>query len=290
MTVTREDAATPVTSLAFAITNKCPLLCVHCYADSGPQESHGTMTADDWERLIDEAAAMSVRMIQFIGGEVTTHPDLARLICYAVAARLRVEVFTNMLHVSAEQWAAFMLPGVSLATSFYTMNRDVHERITGRPAAHARTLANITEARRRDIPVRAVLVGIYDDQDTETARAELAALGVNVKKPTGPARALGRAAQSAPDAGELCGHCGDGRAAIGPDGTVSPCVMSSSLKMNAGSVRDAPLADIVHGARMRELIDSIPAARRRGSAPCNPDSDSEDCRPAETEACGPEYH
>lgn len=137
--------------------------------------------------------------------------------------------------------------------------------------------------------MRAVLVGVYDDQDTEGARTELAALGVNVTKPTGQVRALGRATQSAPDVNELCGHCGDGRAAVGPDGAVSPCVMSSSW-ITAGSIRNAPLADIVHGARMRELIDSIPAThRRRDVDACNPGQDGEDCEPAETEACAPAY-
>lgn len=286
MTMTAQ-AITPVTRLACAITHRCQLACRHCYDDSGPEGSHGTMTTGEWEQLVTEAAAMGVRMVQFIGGEPTMHSGLARLVRHAVGEGLRVEVFSNLVHVSASQWAAFGLPGVGLATSFYTMKREVHERITGRSAAHARTLENIREARRRDIPVRAVLVSVYDDQDTEAARAELAALGVNLDKPTGQVRALGRATQAAPDVNELCGHCGDGRAAVGPDGAVSPCVMSSSW-MSAGSVRDAPLADIVRGAKMRELTASIPGPRRDVNA-CNPDNDGNDCSPAESEACGPDY-
>ena len=167
------------------------------------------------------------------------------------------------------------------------MDPGVHERITGRRTAHSRTMENIREARRRGIPVRAVLVSVYDDQDTEAARAELAALGVNVDKPTGEVRALGRAARSGPDVHELCGHCGVGRAAIGPEGAVSPCVMSSSW-MTAGSVRDEPLASIVHGARMRELVAAIPGPRRDVTG-CNPDNDGSDCSPAENDVCGPDY-
>lgn len=291
------ETTTSVTSLACAITNKCPLSCVHCYAGSGPAGTHGTMTTEEWELLIDEAAAMGVRMIQFIGGEPTVHPGLARLVRHAVTAGLRVEVFSNLLYVSADQWAAFELPGVSLATSWYSPDPKIHARITGSANAHSRTLASIKEARSRNISVRAALVDIYNEQDIEAATAELAALGVAVDGRADRVRQIGRGApaRTEPCAGELCGHCGDGRAAVGSDGTVSPCVISSSW-MAAGSVRDAPLAAIVNGARMRELVASIPAPRAKckpddgdDDDSCKPKQDGGDCAPAEREACGPSY-
>ena len=59
------------------ITGRCQLRCVHCYADSGPESGHGTMTAADWKRVIGEAADAGVRMVQFIGGEPTLYPGPA---------------------------------------------------------------------------------------------------------------------------------------------------------------------------------------------------------------------
>jgi hypothetical protein len=50
----------------------------------------------------------------------------------------------------------------------------------------------------------------------------------------------------------------------------------------------APLADIVHGNRMRELVAAIPAPSH-GVHACKPDGDGEDCSPAENEVCGPDY-
>jgi radical SAM protein with 4Fe4S-binding SPASM domain len=38
------------------------------------------MAVDDWRRVIDDGAALGLRMVQFIGGEPTLHPDLP---CYA---------------------------------------------------------------------------------------------------------------------------------------------------------------------------------------------------------------
>jgi hypothetical protein len=42
------------------ITRKCQLNCGHCYADSGPEGTHGEMARADWLRVIDQAAALGV--------------------------------------------------------------------------------------------------------------------------------------------------------------------------------------------------------------------------------------
>lgn len=41
----------PVTFLALELTGRCQLACQHCYAESGPTGSHGTMTGDYWCNL-----------------------------------------------------------------------------------------------------------------------------------------------------------------------------------------------------------------------------------------------
>jgi MoaA/NifB/PqqE/SkfB family radical SAM enzyme len=292
--VTDQVAVSPVTFLALEITGKCQLRCIHCYAGSGPAGTHGTMTALDWERLIDEAAGMGVRTVQFIGGEPTLHPELSRLVQYAVAAGLRVEVFSNLVHVSPGQWAAFSLPGVSLATSWYTPDPAAHMRITGSGGAHARTRANIAEAIGRGIRVRAAIVDIPGGH-ADAARAELAELaGLGVAE-AGAAdrvrrvgRGVGTGVAGEPDVAELCGRCGRGRAAVSPDGDVSPCVLSRW--MTAGSVLRQPLAEILRGARMRAFTAAIPAPVAACNPACKPSlGDGGDCAPAEKEACGPDY-
>ncbi|MGW9044685.1 radical SAM protein [Streptomyces lydicus] len=82
------------------ITGFCNLACRHCYAGSSPQGTHGTMTPADWQRVIDELAALGVRDVQFIGGEPTLHPDLPHFIHHARGRGMRVEVFSNLTHIS----------------------------------------------------------------------------------------------------------------------------------------------------------------------------------------------
>ena len=64
MTITHEISAAvavadrPLSFLWAEVTSTCQLSCVHCYAGSGPDGTHGVMTADDWETVLTDAAAL----------------------------------------------------------------------------------------------------------------------------------------------------------------------------------------------------------------------------------------
>lgn len=272
--------------LELELTGRCQLACVHCYADSGPREGHGTMTVDEWKRVIDEAADAGFRAVQFIGGEPTAHPAFAELAQYALDRGLHVEVFSNLYRVDL-WWDLFAHERCTLATSYYSDRADQHDEATGRRGSHARTRAAIAEAVRRRIDIRVGIIEVLEGQRVEEAESELRRLGVSRIK-TDRMRGVGRGATvpGTPSVDELCGHCGRGKAAVGPTGDVWPCVLGRSMR--AGNVRDEPLADILHGPKMRDLVATIPPPRRIDGA-CNPGSDGNDCSPAETIACPPKY-
>ncbi|MFD2419434.1 radical SAM protein [Amycolatopsis pigmentata] len=232
-------------SIAFLwleITGRCQLACVHCYAGSSPSGSHGSMITEDWKRVIGEAADAGVRTVQFIGGEPTLHPGLADLIDYALRHTLKVEVFTNLVHVTDILWETFSRPGVSLATSYYSADPGRHAAITGRPT-HARTRANIAKAVGAGIPLRAGIIDLDPDQHTDRADSELAGLGVRAIG-YDRFRGLGRGARGdLVPATQLCGQCGLGSAAVSPDGTVWPCVMARWMAV--GNVRQHSLGEIL---------------------------------------------
>jgi MoaA/NifB/PqqE/SkfB family radical SAM enzyme len=144
-----------VSFLWMEITNRCSHRCVHCYSDASPSGTHGRMTKDDWRRVISQGADLGVTMVQFIGGEPTMHPSLPDFVDHGLRRGLLVEVFSHLAHVTPEMWAVFSRPGVSLATSYYSDDPGQHEAITKRRGSYADTKANIAEAIRRDIPLRA---------------------------------------------------------------------------------------------------------------------------------------
>lgn len=274
---TAHAIARPSALVSLEITGRCQLSCRMCYADSGPTGTHGSMTIPDWERVIDEAAELGVPMIEFIGGEPTTHPGLPRLVRRVLDREMQVEVFTNLLRVTPPLWETFTLPGVQLATSYFSDDAAEHDAITGRVGSYVATKANIANVLRHGIPLRVGIVGVHEGQRVEQARVELAALGVD-RIGYDPQREVGRAARGQqPDASQLCGQCGDGLAAINPTGAVTACVMSRWLVL--GNVHDRSLAEITAGlpAARAALAEQGMPTDLHSRARCGPDG--QNCYP-----------
>ncbi|MCK9921233.1 radical SAM/SPASM domain-containing protein [Frankia sp. AgPm24] len=279
------DRTATLDTVWLEITERCQLGCPHCYASSGPTGGHGTMTATDWCAVIDQAADLGVRLVQIIGGEPTLHPALPDLVDHALDLSLTVEIYSNLVRVPDRLWVTLLRPGVRLATSYYSADPAEHERITGRKGSHALTRETIAVALRRGVPLR---VGLIDTGwgHVEGARADLQSLGVPAASITvDRMRRIGRGARGAAfDPDELCGRCGDGRAAILPDGTLAPCVMGRALA--GGNVRITPLSDLLAGPQWAAALGSVPRAHHGNG--CSP-SDGNDCSPASERACTPDF-
>lgn len=242
------------------------------------------MTADDWRRVIDQVAEAGAGLVQFIGGEPTMHPDLSDLIDHALGRGLEVEVFSNLVHVPEGLWEVFERPGMRLATSWYSDDPAEHEQITKRPT-HARTLSNITEARERNIPVRAGLIGVLESQRSDQARAQLDTLDLGEVR-YDDLRGVGRGApaDAEPDTSVLCGRCAHGNLAVAPDGQVWPCVFTRWLPV--GSVLEQSLAEIMSSDRMATVVGQLEADFTEASG-CVPKMCDPQCGPSCSPACNP---
>ncbi|MEV6824002.1 radical SAM protein [Amycolatopsis sp. NPDC051102] len=265
-------AGTRIRSLALELTGRCQLSCAHCYAESSPRGGHGSMTGEDWRRVLDAAAGTGVAAVQFIGGEPTLHPECASLVEHALAKDMRVEVFTNLVQVSRSWWSRYQRPGVSVATSYYTADSATHDAFTGLRGSHARTRANIARAVRAGVRIRVAVVG--SGAVADQACADLAALGVE-KVTVGRFRKIGRGSRgNHPSAAELCGRCAQESAAIDPLGNVSPCVMARWIRI--GNVHREPVESILAGPRMAAI--SAGFAKRIGGSDCPPVQSGPQCQ------------
>lgn len=144
------------------LTSRCNLRCIHCYAESGPTlGSDDVLATKDYESLIDEAASLGCRRLQFIGGEPTLHPDLPKLIAHARSRAYEfVEVFTNATHISDRLLDCFIDHDVAIANSFYSNDPAIHDAITKRPGSHAVTLRNLKRFLAAGLTVRAGIVSM----------------------------------------------------------------------------------------------------------------------------------
>jgi MoaA/NifB/PqqE/SkfB family radical SAM enzyme len=261
---------------------ECQIRCLHCYAGAGPGLGWGSMSAGDWERVIAEAAGLGAVQVTFIGGEPTLYPGLSRLVRAALGLGLAVEVYSNLVRVTPALWEVFGLAGVSLAVSWYTDDRAQHAVITGGHDTWRQTRANVAEAVRRGIPLRAGVVGgIVAGQRTGEAERELRALGVAVIG-RDELREFGRGTVA--DASQACGQCGRGVLAVLPDGSVAPCPLTRWL--TAGNVREASLG-VISG----EPLAAVTGALRGPAGACSPDCNP-NCQPACPPAglCSPRCH
>jgi radical SAM protein with 4Fe4S-binding SPASM domain len=192
------------------------------------------------------------------------------------------------VHVTPALWELFTQPGVRLACSYYPDSSRQHAAITGRAGSHARTKANIAEAVRRNIPLRAGVIDLADDQRSAQAIAELTELGIP-DIGVDMLRQVGRGVSgTAASMDQLCGKCGNGSIAIGPNGDVWPCVFSRWLPV--GNVRETNLAAILASPTMADTQKRLDQnfASRPATRSCLPQTmcDSQ-CGPSCSPACRP---
>lgn len=150
----------PLSFLWLELTSRCNLRCVHCYAESGPTLGlQDVLTVNHYESLLDQAAGLGCRRVQFIGGEPTLYPALPRLIAHARSRDYEfIEVFTNATHISDALLDCFTNHGVAIANSFYSDNPAIHDAITKRRGSHASTLRNLKRLLAAGLTVRAGIV------------------------------------------------------------------------------------------------------------------------------------
>lgn len=244
------------------LTARCNERCVHCYASSGPERTEA-LDRPTAEAVVREAAELGFAALQLTGGEALLCGFLVDLVRQARAAGIpTVEVYTNGVLLDAARYAALRVAGAAFAFSLYAADPAVHDRITGLPGSHRRTVAAIERAAAGGSAVRVGVVLLEADLAAE-ARAAVAlarrlgvpagAVGIDAARSVGRGAYAGAAAEDAaaadaarpgPDAGEAGGGhatARGGRAAVLPDGSVTPCIFARDLVLGrvgpAGGLR-----------------------------------------------------
>jgi MoaA/NifB/PqqE/SkfB family radical SAM enzyme len=286
------------------LTRKCNLECSHCYAESGPRlPLHDRMRHDDWLCVISECKSLGANAIQFIGGEPLLYPRIEELVSHARKVGIAsIEIFTNSTPLTHEKTRLFAKYGVKFATSFYASDAATHDGITGRKGSFDKTVAGISAAIGRQIPVRAEIIDVtHSEELVSSAEDLLRSLGVT-KVSRNRLQSVGRGQNgSRPrySVGDLCGNCGSRRICITSEGSVFPCIMAR--KVSLGNVLHEPIAEIMGSTTLqsfRRVIDSEDRARRNNQRHpmyaaaeglgdrCGPESP--ECGPS-SHGCGPDH-
>jgi len=86
--------------LQIHVTRKCNLKCLHCYSESGPDQTD-KLNIDYLIPALSDAKRLGYDMISVSGGEPFLYPDLAVLLRTAKQQNLRTAVVTNGMYLDA---------------------------------------------------------------------------------------------------------------------------------------------------------------------------------------------
>ena len=152
-------------ALLAEITHRCPLHCPYCSnpvaasrceGSQRPQRlgySNDELTADEWKRVIREAAALGVLQIGFSGGEPLARRDLEELVQAAREAKLYSNLITSGIGLDEDRIRALRSAGLdSLQLSFQSDESSLADDIAG-ATAHQRKLEIAAKIRDAGIPL-----------------------------------------------------------------------------------------------------------------------------------------
>lgn len=88
--------------MAWEITSKCNLKCVHCRSSSGIHSSVGSFTPEKARGFLDEIATFAKPVIVLTGGEPLMRPDVFEIASYGTEKGFRMALATNGLLVNDE--------------------------------------------------------------------------------------------------------------------------------------------------------------------------------------------
>ena len=141
-------------SLFVELTYACNLKCVHCY---NPKNINNIQISfDKMKQIIDEAYEMGVFNITFSGGECTLDKDFIKIVEYAREKRMSVHIFTNgqTLYDNPELLDKLIKTyPCDIGLSLYSLNEEIHEKITSIKGSYNKTLSVIKKLRKENISV-----------------------------------------------------------------------------------------------------------------------------------------
>ena len=113
------------------ITRTCNLRCIHCYADSHPQQYPGELTKEQCFAVVDDLAAYGASALLLSGGEPLLHPHLAEILECATQKGLKVTISTNGTRITPEWAARFKEWGVAYVGISLDGIGSVHDSFRG---------------------------------------------------------------------------------------------------------------------------------------------------------------
>lgn len=153
---------------SLALTHRCNLGCVHCYAREGQQDIRSTeLSTGRWMNIISEIKEAGCLYLLLTGGEPLLREDFPEIYMHARKNGFLVTVFTNGTLVDDRILDLFAaLPPRLVEISLYGAHAETHDRVTGVPGSFASAAQALESLLARGIHVslKSVLLTLNADE------------------------------------------------------------------------------------------------------------------------------
>lgn len=134
------------------LTDKCNERCIHCYIPH-PYKTH-TLDENFVLDILSQCKDMGVLTVSFSGGEPMLHPSFSEFLKVAKEYDMNVAVFSNLTLLTDEIIYSLKYKHPStVRVSLYSMNSNIHDRITCFPGSFKKTTENIIKLVENGIDV-----------------------------------------------------------------------------------------------------------------------------------------
>ena len=135
------------------VSAPCNERCVHCYFPEHYRK--GVMSRELFLRILEQCKECNVLSITISGGEPMLNPDLLFFIKECRKNNFSINLLSNLTLLSDEMIQEFIkTPLLSIQTSLYSMNADVHDSITSVRGSFEKTKKAIETLYKHNIPMQ----------------------------------------------------------------------------------------------------------------------------------------
>lgn len=137
------------------ITNRCNERCSHCYLDNYTDDQARLLNLEDWKNILDKLKSAGSLYLILMGGEAMLSPLFWPIATYAAQKGFSVSTITNGLKIDSLEVAHRLKEiGFSYVTvSLYSLDPQIHDRMTRLPGSHERTVRAIEFLRSAGVPI-----------------------------------------------------------------------------------------------------------------------------------------
>ena len=140
--------------LFLELTYKCNLKCLHCFNDKDIPTKQ--IKFEDIKHSIDEAYDLGIFNVTISGGECTLDDDFLKIAKYIRSKKISLDIFTNgqTLYDNEKLFNELIkLYPYRISLSLYSMNDEIHDKITGVIGSCKKTKYVIEKLLKNNIPV-----------------------------------------------------------------------------------------------------------------------------------------